>query len=172
MLDGRSERLKNVPSRRGSLNFIHSFISIIFTLFICSYPLSFPHTHTLKQGALENKLRHREAEKGLESCVGVCRHPWACKVLCIWGSLCCVRTWVWDVCTHRVWVWISALIRRHSRQFTLSQPCEHAGRREPSIARNRVPPEPDYQHPDPHTFSLQNSEKIHFSYLSHLGYGI
>lgn len=104
MLDGRSERSKNVPSRRGSLNFIHSFISFIFTSFICSYPLSFPHTHTLNQGTLENKLGHREAEKGLESCVCVCRHRRACKAICIWGSLCCVWTWVWDVCTHRVWV--------------------------------------------------------------------
>lgn len=104
MLDGRSERSKNVPSRRGSLNFIHSFISFIFTPFICSYPLSFPHTHTLNQGTLENKLGHREAEKGLESCVCVCRHRRACKAICIWGSLCCVWTWVWDVCTHRVWV--------------------------------------------------------------------
>ena len=104
MLDGRSERLKNMLSLRGSLNFIHSFILFIFTSFICSYPLSFPHTHTLKQGALENKLRHREAEKDLESCVCVCRHPRACKALYTWGSLCCVWTSVWGVCTHRVWV--------------------------------------------------------------------
>lgn len=97
VLDGRSERSKNVPSLRGSLNFIHSFILFIFTSFICLYPLSFPHTHTLKQGALENKLRHREAEKGLESCVCVYRHPRACKALCTWGSLCCVWTWVWGV---------------------------------------------------------------------------